>query len=78
METNLITISLQDDSPGYEISPARVPLATLAAFASEVRDFLKGSGKDGDTDAAEVAVVDSSLGSVYIYFKKCVYILFFA
>ncbi|MEX3613852.1 MAG: hypothetical protein VB141_08755 [Burkholderia gladioli] len=49
METNLITISLQDDSPGYEISPARVPLATLAAFASEVRDFLKGSGKDGDT-----------------------------
>lgn len=61
MEANPITISLQDDSPGYEVSPARVPLATLAAFTSEVRDFLKGSGKDEDADAAEVAVVDGSL-----------------
>jgi hypothetical protein len=61
METNRITISLEDDSPGYEISPARVPLATLASFAGEVRDFLKGSGKDGDADAAEVAVVHGSL-----------------
>jgi hypothetical protein len=61
MDTNPITISLEDDSPGYEISPARVPLATLAAFASEVRDFLKGSGKDGDADAAEVAVIAGSL-----------------
>ena len=61
MDTNPIIISLEDDSPGYEISPARVPLATLAAFAGEVRDFLKGSGKDGDADAAEVAVVAGSL-----------------
>lgn len=61
MEANPITISLQDDSPGYPISPARVPLATLATFASEVRDFLKGSGRDEDADAAEVAVVDGSL-----------------
>nr|WP_315592952.1 hypothetical protein [uncultured Cupriavidus sp.] len=61
MDTNLITISLEDDSPGYKISPARVPLATLAAFAGEVRDFLKGTGKDGDADAAEVAVVSGSL-----------------
>ncbi|MGF6793102.1 hypothetical protein [Paraburkholderia sp. 35.1] len=61
METNRITISLEDDSPGYEISPARVPLATLAIFAGEVREFLKGSGKDGDADAAEVAVVQGSL-----------------
>ena len=60
MEANPITISLQDDSPGYEVSPARVPLATLAAFASQVREFLKGSGRDEDADAAEVAVVDGS------------------
>jgi hypothetical protein len=61
METNPITISLQDDSPGYEISPARVPLATLASFASDVRDFLKGTGKDGDADSTDVAVVHGSL-----------------
>jgi len=64
METNPITISLEDDSPGYEISPARAPLVTLIAFAGEVRDFLKGSGKDSDADAAEMAVVEGSLGAV--------------
>jgi hypothetical protein len=56
-----LTLSLEDDSPGYDISPARVPLATLASFASDVRDFLKGSGRDADADAAEVAVVHGSL-----------------
>jgi len=61
MEPNPITISLQDDSPGYEISPARVPLATLASFASDVRDFLKGTGKDGDADSTGVAIVHGSL-----------------
>ncbi|GJH29328.1 hypothetical protein [Caballeronia novacaledonica] len=61
MDQHPLTIALQDDSPGYEISPARVPLATLASFASEVRDFLKGSGRDADADAAEVAVVHGSL-----------------
>lgn len=60
METNQVTISLEDDSPGYKISPARIPLAILASFANDVRDFLKGSGKDGDADATEVAVVNGS------------------
>jgi hypothetical protein len=70
METNPITISLQDDSPGYEISPARVPLATLASFAGDVRDFLKGTGKDGDAEAAEVAVVHGSLAVQSPYFTS--------
>lgn len=70
MGTNPITISLEDDSPGYRISPARVPLATLAGFASEVRDFLKGSGKDGDADAADVAVVDGSLAVEVHHFRS--------
>lgn len=61
MEMHPITISLQDDSPGYEISPTRVPLGTLAAFAGEVRDFLKGSGKDSDVDTTDVAIVSGSL-----------------
>jgi len=61
MDQHPLTISLQDDSPGYDISPERVPLATLASFASDVRDFLKGSGRDADVDAAEVAVVHGSL-----------------
>lgn len=61
MDAHTITISLQDDSPGYEISPARVPLAILATFAGEVRDFLKGSAKDGEADSTEVAVVSGSL-----------------
>lgn len=61
MDGHAITIALEDDSLGYEISPERVPLATLAAFAVDVREFLKGSGRDGDADAAEVAVVHGSL-----------------
>ncbi|MFM0005106.1 hypothetical protein PQR57_29365 [Paraburkholderia dipogonis] len=70
MDTNPITISLEDDSPGYEISPARVPLATLATFAEDVREFLKGSGKDGDADAAEVAVVHGSLAVQSAHFTS--------
>lgn len=61
MNEQPITIALQDDSPGYEVSPDRVPLATLATFAGDVREFLKGSGRDADADATEVAVVHGSL-----------------
>ncbi|CAL8480875.1 hypothetical protein [Caballeronia sp. S22] len=61
MDKQPLIISLQDDSPGYEISPARVPLATLTSFMSDVRDFLKGSGRDADADTTEVAVVHGSL-----------------
>lgn len=40
MDRNVLTISMQDDSPGYEISPARVPFATLATFAVSQKESL--------------------------------------
>jgi len=61
MEPLTLTIALEDDSPGYEVTPARVPLSVLAAFAAEVKDFLKGTGKEVDPDTVEVAVVHGSL-----------------
>jgi hypothetical protein len=61
MNTGHITFALSDDSPGYAVSPARVPLLTLAAFANEVQAFLKGSDRDGSADSVEVAIVEGSL-----------------
>lgn len=61
MDPLTLTIALEDDSPGYEISPARVPLSVLAAFAGDVKDFLKGTSKEVDADVVEVAVVSGSL-----------------
>ncbi|SDC19435.1 hypothetical protein SAMN05216345_101877 [Cupriavidus sp. YR651] len=61
MDPLTLTIALEDDSPGYEITPARVPLSVLSTFATDVKDFLKGSGKEVDPDTVEVAVVHGSL-----------------
>lgn len=61
MEAQALQIALHDDSAGYEISPARVPLAVLRGFARDVDDFLRGSAQDLDTSTLDVAVVQGSL-----------------
>lgn len=61
MEAQIVRIALHDDSGGYEISPARVPMAALRDFARDVDDFLRGSGRDVDTASLDVAVVPGSL-----------------
>ncbi len=62
MEEQRITISLHDESVGYDISPARVPLALLRMFANDVHEFLRGDGLSPEATGLEVAVIDGSLG----------------
>ena len=61
MEAQALLIVLHDESAGYEISPARVPLAVLRSFARDVDDFLRGSTQEVDTATLDVAVVQGSL-----------------
>ena len=61
MEAQALQIALHDDSAGYAISPARVPLALLRSFARDVDDFLRGSTQEVDTSTLDVAVVQGSL-----------------
>lgn len=62
MEAQALLIVLHDGSAGYDISPDRVPLAVLRAFAKDVDELLRGDGNELDTAALEVAVVAGSLG----------------
>lgn len=62
MKAQSILIRLHDDSAGYAVSPARVPLALLRAFAKDVDDFVRGEGATVGTASLEVAVVEGSLG----------------
>lgn len=62
MKAQPISISLQDPSGGYEISPDRVPLALLRTFAADVDEFLKGENTDIDTAGLDVSVFQGSLG----------------
>lgn len=62
MDSQAISISLHDESGGYEISPDRVPLATLKGFAKDVDDFLRGEAAEIDTTGLDIAVFKGSLG----------------
>lgn len=62
MEAQRITISLHDESAGYDISPGRVPLAMLRTFANDVYDFVRGEGPGAESAGVEVGVVGGSLG----------------
>lgn len=62
MESQPISISLHDESRGYEISPDRVPLATLRAFTRDVDDFLRGEAAEIDTTGLEISIFKGSLG----------------
>ena len=61
MDAQRITFALTDDSAGFEASPERVRLGDLAGFAADVAAFLRGEGKEVDTNAVEVAVKQGSL-----------------
>lgn len=62
MEAQALLISLTDESAGYEITPDRVPLSALRAFARDVDEFLRGDDNDVDTNTLEIAIVKGSLG----------------
>lgn len=62
METQSITIALEDTSAGYEATPDRVRLSALTAFTSEVQDFLRGESKELDPTLLDVAIVKGSYG----------------
>lgn len=61
MDAQELLIAMHDESAGYEISPTRVPLALLRSFSNDVDEFLRGSNREVDTSALEVAVVPGSL-----------------
>ena len=62
MEAQPISITLQDMSAGYPVSPQRVPLAVLRSFARDVDDLLRGESAEIDTSKLDVKVFDGSLG----------------
>lgn len=61
MEMQSVSVSLEDHSAGYAISPERVPLSVLRSFTRDVDEFLKGDSADFDTSRLEVAVVSGSI-----------------
>jgi len=61
MEAQHLLIKLHDESAGYAVAPARVPLATLRGFAADVSDLLRGDAGGPELSSVEVAVVDGSL-----------------
>jgi hypothetical protein len=62
IQAHPLDISLHDRQDEGSISPDRVPLSILRAFASDVDDLLKGSGVEIDTSTLNVSVFKGSLG----------------
>lgn len=61
MEAQSIRIALHDESAGYPVSPARVPLLVLRTFAKDVDELLRGDAGDLPARELEVAVLEGSL-----------------
>ena len=61
MDAQSLTFSLVDQTSGYEASPERVHLAVLAEFTADVSTLLRGSNREVDTGALDVAVRSGSL-----------------
>lgn len=61
MDPQAIKISLHDESGGYEISPARVPLTVLRNFSKDVDELLRGGVSTNEPAALDVAVLAGSL-----------------
>jgi hypothetical protein len=61
MEAQRITIAFVDRSSGYEATPQRVKLNSLASFASDVEAFLRGETKEIDSTQLEVAIREGSV-----------------
>jgi hypothetical protein len=64
MDAQAITLSLIDSSQGYEATPERVRLASLADFTNDVETFLRGKTREVDSSALEVAVQPGSVAIV--------------
>ncbi len=64
MEPITITIALEDDSRGYEITPSRVPIDELIQFAKDVKDFIQGTDREVSKDELEISVEKGSLAIV--------------
>lgn len=62
MEAQRITVSLHDESAGYDISPGRVPVAVLRTFMNDAHEFLRGDGSIPEAAGLDVAVIGGSLG----------------
>ncbi len=61
MEAQRITVALIDRSAGYEATPERVRLRSLADFAADVEAFLRGESREIDTAQLEVSVEPGSV-----------------
>lgn len=64
MEAQSVRITLHDESGGFEITPDRVPLATLRNFAKDVDDLLRGAVGEVDTAQLDVSIAKGSLALV--------------
>jgi len=64
MEAQQVSISLQDKSGGYAISPDRVPLSVLKEFIKSADDFLRGEASEFDTSSLDVSLVKGSVSIV--------------
>jgi hypothetical protein len=60
MDGTRITVALDDQSGGFEVSPDRVRLGDLVRFSADVKEFLQGDGKELDTRNLEVQVIQGS------------------
>ncbi len=62
MNAQPVTFKLSDSSLGYDISPERVPLATLRDFSRDVEEFVRGGDdKSVNTSQLQVSVIHGSL-----------------
>jgi hypothetical protein len=61
MDPQPITLSMVDNSAGYEATPERVRLGDLADFSSDVASFLRGDSREVDTRTLEIAIKKGSI-----------------
>jgi len=66
MEAQRIRIALHDESAGYTVTPQRVPLSVLRAFAKDVDELIRGDLGDLSSKEIEVAIVEGSLAVVTV------------
>lgn len=56
MQAQQLTFSLIDESSGYEATPERVRLESLADFTADVSTLLRGGNREVDTGELDVAL----------------------
>ncbi len=61
MDAQPLTFSLIDETSGYESTPERVRLETLANFTADVSSLLRGSHREVDPGELDVAIRSGSV-----------------